>query len=256
MKWVKKISVLVLVITMGFVCGCSKSKHEETLSTVALDRSYRNPLTGEVEDAGGEAAYATGQGMVEGATFEEALLEKTSEDHYYLTFRMGLIDFSSKYYIQYYDGKKFQDATAFVVDTGTSENGTTYTICCSVPNEKTVLRISMFVDPMGRDVIFFLRPKSIIGGNHTDFIPQYVSENAKCDVKVKDLDDLKVEKVKVQMKGNEPKGLILSTDTCMNESKQSGKIHFVIGGVLLVVIVGLIVLTGRNEGDEDEEDDE
>lgn len=255
MKWMKTLCLVVLTMCLTLVTGCKKTSVEETLSTVTLDRSYRNPFTNQVEDAGGESAYVTGQAMVEGATYEQALLEQTTNGNYFLTFRMGLIDFSSQYLIQYYDGKKFQDATAFVAGTGSSENGTTYNVCCYLPKEDTVLRISMFVNPMGRNVIFFLKPKSIVGGNHTDFIPQYVSEGAKCDVEVKNFESVSTTNNEVvRSTTNSTSGLILSTQPHTNKKHGGNTLHYVISGLILVGTILALVIKGK--GDEDDEDDD
>ncbi len=246
----------VLCLTCVLLLGGCKKDYEETLSTVTLQRSYRNPITQKIEDAGGENGEVTGQAMVEGTVFDEALLEHTSKGNYYLTFRMGLIDFSSKYIVQYYDGKKFVDATAFVASKGKNDKGTTYAICCKVPKEDTVLRVSMFVEPMGRDVIFFLKPEKIVGGNHTDFIPQYVSDGAKCDIEVKDFGTSEKTSVGSSAVVSENKGLILSTDRNVQASSSSSHVHYIVGGVLFVFVLFVVLIHGKGKCCDDDEEDE
>ena len=68
-----------------------------TVYTCAVHPSYRHPVTGEIEDSGGEASYATGQGMVDGAVYPTGILELTDSGEYYLTIRMSLMDYTANH---------------------------------------------------------------------------------------------------------------------------------------------------------------
>ena len=46
-----------------------------TVYTCAITPCYQHPVTGVIEDSGGEASYVTGQGMVEGAVYDTGILE-------------------------------------------------------------------------------------------------------------------------------------------------------------------------------------
>ena len=48
-----------------------------TVYTCSVTPCYRHPVTGEIEDAGGESSYATGQGMVEGCIYTTGIMEVT-----------------------------------------------------------------------------------------------------------------------------------------------------------------------------------
>ena len=150
--------------------------------SATLERSYRNPFTGEVEDAGGEDGYATGQGMVESAAYPEALIEKMADGSCYMTFKMGLADFATNHYFEVGSGGGFSEAEAFIVGEGSDANGATFDVCVKMPSENAVIRGSMFVEPMGRDVVFFLKPGNLSAGNSTSFAPQYVTEDAEENV--------------------------------------------------------------------------
>ena len=63
--------------------------------TCAVYPCYAHPVTGAIEDSGGEASYATGQGMVEGAVYTTGILEVTDSGAYYLTIRMSLMSYTS-----------------------------------------------------------------------------------------------------------------------------------------------------------------
>ena len=53
---------------------CSFNVAGRRVYTCKLNRQYKHPVTGVIEDTGGESAFATGQGMVEGCTYDYALL--------------------------------------------------------------------------------------------------------------------------------------------------------------------------------------
>ena len=63
--------------------------------TCVVHPCYAHPVTGAIEDSGGEASYATGQGMVEGAVYTTGILEVTDSGAYYLTIRMSLMSYTS-----------------------------------------------------------------------------------------------------------------------------------------------------------------
>ena len=63
-----------------------------------------------------------------------------------------------------------------VTGNGTDDNGTTADICMQVPSENCVVRGSMYVEPMGRDVIFYLYPSDYTAGNNTNMNATIVTE--------------------------------------------------------------------------------
>ena len=69
-----------------------------------------------------------------------------------------------------------------VTGTGKDNNGTTADVCIRVPSENCVVRGSMYVEPMGRNVIFYLYPDSYTVGNSTDMTPAMVTEASAADM--------------------------------------------------------------------------
>ena len=63
--------------------------------TCTVHPCFAHPVTGEKEDSGGEASYATGQGMVDGVVYTTGILELTDSGEYYLTVRFSLMDQTS-----------------------------------------------------------------------------------------------------------------------------------------------------------------
>ena len=138
--------------------------------TCAVHPCYVHPVTGVIEDSGGEASYATGQGMVDGVVYSTGILELTDSGEYYLTVRFSLMDQTSghSFWVQNVGDSGWSAPAAGVTGSGTDGNGTTADICIQVPSENCVVRVSMYVDPMGRDVIFYLYPSDYTAGNSTD----------------------------------------------------------------------------------------
>ena len=68
-----------------------------------------------------------------------------------------------------------------VTGSGTDNNGATSDVCIQVPSENCVVRGSMYVSPMGRDVIFYLYPSDFTAGNTTDMNATMVTAAAGTD---------------------------------------------------------------------------
>ena len=138
--------------------------------TCVVHPCYAHPVTGAIEDSGGEASYATGQGMVEGAVYTTGILEVTDSGAYYLTIRMSLMSYTSghSFWVQNVGDSSWSNPAVGVTGSGSDSNGATSDICIQVPSENCVVRVSMYVSPMGRDVIFYLYPSDYTAGNSTD----------------------------------------------------------------------------------------
>ena len=149
--------------------------------TCAVHPCYVHPVTGVIEDSGGEASYATGQGMVDGVVYPTGILELTDSGEYYLTVRFSLMDQTSghSFWVQNVGDSGWSAPAAGVTGSGTDGNGTTADICIQVPSENCVVRVSMYVDPMGRDVIFYLYPSDYTAGNSTDMNATIVTASSE-----------------------------------------------------------------------------
>ena len=123
-------AVLFVAATLGFPVT---SVHAESGSVYSctINRCYSHPVTGEIEDSGGEASYATGQGMVEGAVYASGLMEVTDSGNYYLTIRMSLIDYTSghSFSVQNVGDSGWSGTGVAVTANGSDSNGTTSDIC-------------------------------------------------------------------------------------------------------------------------------
>lgn len=149
-----------------------------TVYSCTITPSYRHPVTGTIEDSGGEASYATGQGMVDGCVYTSGMLEVTDAGEYYLTFRMSLVDYTTDhtFQVQKVGDSGWSSTGMAVTATGSDANGTTADICIQVPSESCIVRGSMYVTPMGRNVIFYFYPGNYTEGNSVGMTPTQVTE--------------------------------------------------------------------------------
>lgn len=146
------------------------------VSSCTISRYYQHPVSGVIEDSGGEGSFATGQGMVEGCVNSFGMLEETDGGRYLLTIRLSLSDFTSgiSFSTQNWGASGWTPAAAWESQYGSDSQGTTTDYCIPVPSENCIVRGTMFVEPMGRDVIFYLAPSGYTAGNSVGMLPQYV----------------------------------------------------------------------------------
>lgn len=144
---------------------------------------YAHPVTGTIEDSGGSSSYATGQGMVEGAIYTTGMMEVTDSGEYYLTVRMSLVDYTSNhsFTVQNVGDSGWSSAAMGVTGTGSDTNGTTADVCIQVPSENCIVRGSMYVTPMGRNVIFYFYPSSYAAGTVDGMNATMVTEASGSD---------------------------------------------------------------------------
>ncbi len=144
------------------VKGLSKAKKKNKIPgqifTAVVSPSYEHPQSGEIEDSGGKSAYATGQGMVESAVSKKGVLEVGTDGSFYLTMRMNLIDHikSIDLKTQEPSANKWKSIKGEVTKQGSNRNGTTYDVRVKVPSQNAIVRIDMFVQSMGRSVIYYV----------------------------------------------------------------------------------------------------
>ena len=162
-KW---ILILVAILSLGSLSKDVKASSGNVYSC-QIARTYQHPVTGKVEDSGGNSSKATGQGMVEGAISSKGLLEVTDSGDYYLTFRISLVDYTSDltFSVQKRGASGFQVQSVTQTATGKDNNGTTKDLRIKLPSQDSIIRCSMYVKPMGRNVIFYFYPDNYTTGN-------------------------------------------------------------------------------------------
>ena len=292
MNRIRKIctAVLMSICLLAMVQPVQVHAASGTVYSCSITPSYRHPVTGVVEDSGGEASYATGQGMVEGCVYTTGMLEVTDAGEYYLTFRMSLVDYTTNHAFQVQNvGDSGWSSTGMAVTaTGTDTNGTTADICIQVPSESCVVRGSMYVTPMGRNVIFYFYPSNYTEGNTTGMTPSMVTESSVGSVETQAEDSQAVSEtqapalesgVESQASSetastgstlNNAQGLSLSTASESSASSQGTKgsssmsalglgAAITVSGIILICVAAAVVYYFRvnwrrwGGGDDDEE---
>lgn len=140
--------------------------------TATATPHYRNPLTGKIEDSGGEDSEVLGQSMTESATYTKALVEVDSNGNTYITVRLKLMDNIQNPTFNV-DGNS---VSASLMQEDYSANTADYRM--KVASENSVIRCSMYVVPMGRDVIFFITISNLNSGSG-DFVTSISVNNNK-----------------------------------------------------------------------------
>lgn len=181
-KSLSVIMIFVLVVTcMAGFPAVFVYAASGTVYSCTINRCYAHPVTGEIEDSGGESSYATGQGMIEGCVYGNGILEVTDDGAYYLTIRMSLMDYTSghEFLVQNVgDSGWSTPSETGITGNGSDSNGTTADVCMRVPSENCIVRISMYVDSMGRNVVFYVYPSNYAEGNNTDMNATMVTDTS------------------------------------------------------------------------------
>lgn len=124
---------------------------------------YKHPVTGVIEDSGGEDSAVLGQSMTESALYNKALVEVDNKGTTYITVRLKLMDNIENPEFEV-DGKS---VSASLMQEDYTENTADYRM--KVPSEKSIIKCSMYVVPMGRQVKFFITVSDLTSGSG-DFI--------------------------------------------------------------------------------------
>ncbi|SDB02840.1 heme-binding Shp domain-containing protein [Eubacterium oxidoreducens] len=235
-----------------------------TVYTVDVVRSYSHPVTGEIEDAGGESGAATGQGMVEGVVKSTGIMEITDSGSYYITVELSLIDETSdqKFQVQKQGDTSWSNPELGITGTGSDSNGTTDYVCIKLPSKDGIVRCSMYVEQMGREVVFYFYAENLTEGNSTGLPATLVTTASKSDAEDEEKEDTSEEELTetagdtseeelTESAGDtsENQGLTLSTEREVSDTEEDdaggGNRSFaeqLALNIISGVVVGLILL--------------
>ena len=165
-------SMVVMLALVAGITAIPAYAASHGIYTATATPHYRNPLTGKIEDSGGEDSEVLGQSMTESATYTKALVEVDSNGNTYITVRLKLMDNIQNPTFKV-DGST---ASASLMQEDYSANTADYRM--KVASENSVIRCSMYVVPMGRDVIFFITVSNLNSGSG-DFVTSISVNNNK-----------------------------------------------------------------------------
>ena len=165
-------SMVVMLALVAGITAIPAYAASNGIYTATATTHYRNPLTGKIEDSGGEDSEVLGQSMTESATDTKALVEVDSNGNTYVTVRLKLMDNIQNPTFKV-DGSS---VSASLMQEDYSANTADYRM--KVASENSVIRCSMYVVPMGRDVIFFITVSNLNSGSG-DFVTSISVNNNK-----------------------------------------------------------------------------
>lgn len=165
-------SMVVMLALVAGITAIPAYAASNGIYTATATPHYRNPLTGKIEDSGGEDSEVLGQSMTESATDTKALVEVDSNGNTYVTVRLKLMDNIQNPTFKV-DGSS---VSASLMQEDYSANTADYRM--KVASENSVIRCSMYVVPMGRDVIFFITVSNLNSGSG-DFVTSIAVNNNK-----------------------------------------------------------------------------
>lgn len=165
-------SMVVMLALVAGITAIPAYAASNGIYTATATPHYKNPLTGKIEDSGGEDSEVLGQSMTESATYTKALVEVDSNGNTYITVRLKLMDNIQNPTFKV-DGNS---VSASLMQEDYSANTADYRM--KVASENSVIRCSMYVVPMGRDVIFFITVSNLKSGSG-DFVTSIAVNNNK-----------------------------------------------------------------------------
>ncbi len=156
----KKIILILFIIILSIT-----SIYAYTLEIANTHAYYKHPVLGTVEDPGNNSSL--GQGMCESVLHHEALFEEI-DGQLYTTIRFNIADNLGKanFFVQERDEKLFTPVSYEIVN----ETEETKDYRFIIPSKTAIVRTEVFVNPMDRNVIFYMDFSDFREGS-SDFIP-------------------------------------------------------------------------------------
>ena len=154
-------SLCILALIFANLINITYAYSQETAKTTPY---YSHPVTGVIEDPGNNPGI--GQGMTENVLSPQALVEITDDGRIFLSVRFNLANYikNETFAVQNYGDNSFYSVPAEV----TGKTAETRDYRFEIPSKNVIVRSSFFVEPMGRDVIFYYTISDLVKGN-TDF---------------------------------------------------------------------------------------
>lgn len=138
-----------------------------SVATASVTASYANPISGEIEDSAGTGNVTLAESMVEGCTYPSALVEQDADGNTYVTLRFKLADQigNMQFWADTSGDGAFLSTDSVQMQTGTIDDSAVADYRFLVPGANSNIRISMYVTPMGREVIYFASLSNLTEGN-------------------------------------------------------------------------------------------
>lgn len=199
--------------------------------TGTTNPTYENPITGTIEDSAGTSNVSLGETMVTNVTHANALVEQDTEGNVYFTLRFYQADSLSDVQFETDGGGdgNFVATEGTVMQTDAAEETVDYRF--QVSSTDSVVRINMYVDPMGRAVTYFVSVSDLVEGNN-DSVPfvQTITAGETSEDNA-DVDASNVSEYNAD--GEEVTG----EESASSESLDGSTIGMIVGVIVVVVVV-------------------
>lgn len=151
----QKICSVILVFSMvAGILAVPIEATEHGIYLATVHATYKNPLTGQIEDGGSSSSEVLGQSMAESVLYQKALVEVDENRKIFVTLRLQLMDNIENPEFQIAEkGGEFHTVSSTLMQEDAVAKAADYRI--AVSSENVVIRCSMHVIAMGRDVVFF-----------------------------------------------------------------------------------------------------
>lgn len=160
-----------MTVVLALVAGIAVIPVQAAANGIYLAQAqthYANPVTGQIEDSGGTDSYALGQSMTQNVVYSQALVEVDPEGNTYVTVRLQMMDNIENPRFQTAGGSgAFSAVSAQLMQEDSAVHTADYRM--NIPDENAIIRCSLYVTPMGRDVIFFITLSGLTAGSG-DFV--------------------------------------------------------------------------------------
>lgn len=155
MKKTLKISALCMIVMLFAVISTNAFALDIGTYEMQTVTHYINPDTGKTDD-GGTGNPELGEGMCRSAVYEKAIAEQ-GEDGAVITMRMLLYNNLSdiRFAVQQGPNGEYKDIRYSIIKESASSNSAD--IQFEAPSADSLVRVKMYVGPMGRDVCFYWR---------------------------------------------------------------------------------------------------
>lgn len=160
---------VMLAVFMAGITAISAKALDNGIYTADCTPHYAHPVTGEIEDSGGDGSSVLGQSMTESATNDQALIEVDPDGNMYATVRLKLMDNiqNPQFKVQENGSASFYDVDYDIMKEDYDNNESDFRF--QIPNEGCIVRCTFYVIAMGRDVIFYIDFSDLSEGSG-DFI--------------------------------------------------------------------------------------
>lgn len=163
----RRAGAVLLGLLLGLCFSISALAENLPCRSATATGLYRHPVTGVIEDSGGDDSEALGQSMVTNVVDTEALLEERPSGGYYLSLRFHLTDNLSEIHLSVQEPGDSAWTEVSYTETGSGDDQKDLRL--PIDSEETIVRAECYVDAMGRSVIFFVTLSDFTDGNAGGF---------------------------------------------------------------------------------------